>query len=366
MTLTDAPALPADLPTPLLVVDIDVLEHNIARMQSAMSGRGVALRPHTKTHRSVEIARQQVAAGASGITVGTLGEAEVMADGGLDDIFVAYPVWAGGANGPRLRALNERVRLAVGIDSGAAAARLGAAVRGSRPLEVIVEIDSGDHRTGVTTPEAAVDVARAALENGLAVRGLFTHGGHGYRPDGTRAAADDEVEALGAAAAALRSDGIECSVLSAGSTPTALLSARDGVTEERPGTYVFGDRQQLHLGAATSDQLALWVVATVVSTAVPGQFVVDAGAKTLAKDLPSFLDGYGVLAGPEGFTVDRTYDYHGVVRLPDGAAPPPVGSLVAIQPNHACPVVNLAETLVVVRDGEIVDRWPVDARARNG
>ena len=94
--------------------------------------------------------------------------------------------------------------------------------------------------------------------------------------------------------------------------------------------------------------------------------MVDAGAKTLAKDLPSFLDGYGVLAGPEGFTVDRTYDYHGVVRLPDGAAPPSVGSLVAIQPNHACPVVNLAETLVVVRDGEIVDRWPVDARARNG
>jgi D-serine deaminase-like pyridoxal phosphate-dependent protein len=366
LTSIAAPRLPRDLVTPALVVDLDVMERNIAGMQAAMAERGIALRPHTKTHRSVEIARRQLAAGAGGITVGTLGEAEVMAAGGIDDIFVAYPVWAGGPNASRIRALNDAVRLSVGVDSAAAAAALGEAVRGSRPLDVLVEIDSGDHRTGAPDAEAAATVATAAQRAGLRVRGLFTHGGHGYRPEAADQAADDEVAALAAAADALRGAGIEASVRSAGSTPTALLSARDGVTEERPGTYVFGDRQMLHLGAASAQEMALWVVATVISTSVQGQFVVDAGAKTLAKDLPSFLEGYGALAGTQNLTVERTYDYHGVVRLPDGAAPPPVGSQVAILPNHVCPVVNLAETLVIVRGGEIVDRWPVDARARNG
>lgn len=365
MTSVQAPRLPVDLITPALVVDLDVMEQNIENMQAAMTERGIALRPHTKTHRSVEIARRQVAAGAGGITVGTLGEAEVMAAGGIDDIFVAYPVWAGGPNAPRLRALTEMTRLSVGVDSAAAASALGEAMDGV-PLDVLVEIDSGDHRTGAPDPRAAAVVAKAAEQAGLRVVGLFTHGGHGYRPDTSRQAADDEVTALAAAADALDAAGIESSVRSAGSTPTALLSARDGVTEERPGTYVFGDRQMLHLGAASAQEMALWVVATVVSTSVHGQFVIDAGAKTLAKDLPSFLDGYGAVAGTQNLTVERTYDYHGVVRLPDGAAPPPVGSQVAILPNHVCPVVNLADTLVVVRDGEIVDRWPVDARARNG
>lgn len=366
MTSIEAPRLPPDLITPALVVDLDVMERNLTSMQVAMTERGVALRPHTKTHRSVEIARRQVAAGASGITVGTLGEAEVMAAGGIDDIFVAYPVWAGGPNAPRIRALNDAVRLSVGVDSAAAATALGEAVRGSRTLDVLVEIDSGDHRTGAPDPDAAATVAKAAQQAGLRVRGLFTHGGHGYRPKGSQQAADDEVTALAAAAEALNAVGIESSIRSAGSTPTALLSARDGVTEERPGTYVFGDRQMLHLGAAAAEQMALWVVATVISTSVHGQFVLDAGAKALAKDLPSFLDGYGAVAGELALTVERTYDYHGVVRLPDGVAPPPVGSQVAILPNHVCPVVNLAEALMVLRDGEIVDRWAVDARARNG
>jgi D-serine deaminase-like pyridoxal phosphate-dependent protein len=358
-----APRLPDDLPTPALVVDLDVLERNIAGMQAAMNERGVALRPHTKTHRSIEIARRQVDAGARGITVGTLGEAEVMADAGLDDIFVAYPVWAGGPNAARLRALSQRTRLAVGVDSVEAAAALGA-VGGRRPIEVLIEVDSGDHRTGIA-PQSVGAIADAVRNAGLTIRGLYTHGGHGYRPDGTQAAADDEVAALADAAERLREAGFELEVLSAGSTPTALLSARDGITEERPGTYVFNDRQQLHLGAARADQMALWVVATAVSSAVAGQFVVDAGAKTLAKDLPTFLDGYGLVAGADGLTVERTYDYHGVVALPDGVDAPAIGSQVAILPNHACPVVNLAEELLVVSDEQVVDRWPVDARARN-
>ncbi|MEO8511894.1 MAG: alanine racemase [Chloroflexota bacterium] len=366
MTSIHAPRLPPDLVTPALVVDLNVMERNITSMQAAMTERGIALRPHTKTHRSVEIARRQVAAGASGITVGTLGEAEVMAAGGLDDIFIAYPVWAGGPNASRIRALNEAIQLSVGVDSVEGAKALGEAVRGSRPLDVLVEIDSGDHRTGAPDPGSAATVATAAERAGLRVRGLFTHGGHGYRPNESQQAAVDEVTALAAAADTLRAAGIPTDIRSAGSTPTALLSARDGVTEERPGTYVFGDRQMLHLGAAAAEQMALWVVATVVSTSVHGQFVVDAGAKTLAKDLPSFLDGYGLLAGEQGLTVERTYDYHGVVRRPDGAAAPPVGSRVAILPNHVCPVVNLAEFLIVVRDGQVVDRWPVDARTRNG
>lgn len=358
--------LPEGLDTPAVLVDADAVTANIAAMVAALAARGVDLRPHAKTHKSVAIARRQLDAGAVGITTATLGEAEVFAGAGLDDLFVAYPVWASAAKAPRLRALTEECRLRVGVDGVEGAAALGHAVAGARRrLEVLIEVDSGEHRTGVSGAEQAVVVADAARAAGLVVRGVFTHGGHSYRsPDAGAPAAQDEVDALGAAGAALGTAGHAVDVVSAGSTPTARRSARDGVTEERPGTFVFGDRQQAALGAFDPAALALVVAATVVSTAVPEQFVLDAGGKTLAKDRPAVVDGHGLLPSHPDAVITTVYDHHAIVEVRGGPRPE-VGDVLAVVPNHVCPVVNLADELLVVRDGQVVDRWPVDARARN-
>ena len=361
-------ALPEGIETPAVVIDLDVVERNIAAMASAMAERGVRLRPHVKTHKSVRLAQLQIQAGATGITAGTLGEAEVMADGGIDDIFIAYPLWATGEKAERIRALHDRVRLAVGLESAHAARLLGTAVRGSRrPLEVLIEVDSGERRTGIVRAEAAVAIARAARDAGLVVRGLFTHGGHGYRsPAATAGAARDEVNCLRDAADVLAAAGFEVAELSAGSTPTAVQSATDGVTEERPGTYVFGDRQQVALGSIAPTDVGLVVAASVVSDGIDGQVVLDAGAKVLARERTPLLEGIACVPVLGGAAVDRAYDYHGVVELGDPAIRPALGTVLAVVPNHVCPVVNLANELVAVRSGALVGRWPVDARGLNG
>jgi D-serine deaminase-like pyridoxal phosphate-dependent protein len=360
----------AELDTPAVVIDLDRVEERIAGMAIAMRERGVALRPHTKTHKSIELARRQVAAGASGLTVATLGEAEVFADAGIDDLFVAYPLVAQGPKVARLCALAERTTLSVGADSAAAVEALAAATAGAaRRPAVLIEIDVGGHRTGVRPSEAG-RLAATAVSLGLTVRGVFTHGGHSYAGRAERlAAAEDEVRGLGQAAAALRAAGEEAAVVSAGSTPTAELSARDGVTEERPGTYVFGDRQQAFLSDRPLDDTALLVAATVVSHGSGDGFdgfVVDAGAKILGKDVATYLAGHGSIVGYPAAVIERVNDHHGVVSLPVGTGDrPAIGDVVWIAPNHVCPVVNLVDQYVVARGGRVVDRWPVDARGRN-
>jgi D-serine deaminase-like pyridoxal phosphate-dependent protein len=227
-----------------------------------------------------------------------------------------------------------------------------------------VEIDCGGRRTGVL-PEEAGPLARACRDLGLEPVGVFTHAGHGYGgPEARLAAADDEVAGLTTAADSLRAEGVEPVVVSAGSTPTAVLSARGVVTEERPGTYVFGDRLQAAVAGDSLDGIALVVAATVVSHGSRGGFVVDAGAKVLGKDVAPFLDGHGAVLGWDA-VIARVSDHHGVIELEAGAARPAVGDLVFVVPNHVCPVVNLVDEYVVVRGGLLVDRWPVDARGRN-
>lgn len=363
------PQLPVDLDTPALVIDLDIVEANATRMGTAMAGRGIDLRPHVKTHKSVALAKIQMDAGAAGITVGTLGEAEVMAAGGLTDIFLAYPLWADGPKAARLRALNERdgLRFSVGIDSAAGARTLAAAVAGAgKPLRVLIEVDPSYHRTGVE-PERAGELAAFAQRAGLEVHGLFTHGGHAYAGrDAIGGAAGDELEALNVATDALREVGIEPIVLSAGSSPTALAAARAPVTEMRPGTYLIGDRMQVYLGASPSTGVAIAIAATVVSDSSPGQVVINAGAKSLTKDVPGYLTGFGMLPDYPDGVIERISDYHGVVTFPDGARRPRLGELVAVVPNHACPVIDLFDSFVATRSGSVIGRWPVDARGRSG
>ena len=364
-----APPLPDGLDTPALVIDLDVVERNARRMAAAAAEHGIALRPHVKTHKSVALARLQVDGGATGITVGTLGEAEVMADGGLADIFLAYPVWAAGPKAARLRALAERpgLRFAVGADSVAGVEQLARAMSGSTArLRVVIEVDPHYGRTGVA-PEAVVEIGRAVEHAGFELLGLFSHGGHAYAGgDAIGAAAHDELEALTNGAAALRAAGMEARVLSAGSSPTALGVLADPVTEVRPGTYLIGDRMQVALGATPPEGVAIAVAATVVSTAVDGQVVINAGAKSLTKDMAPYITGYGwIPAYPDG-VIERVSDYHGQVRFPAGAPRPALGETVAVVPNHACPVIDLYDTFTATRAGSPVGRWPVDARGRTG
>ena len=366
--IAEGPFIPAEIDTPALVVDLDVVDANNRRLIDHLSTRGVALRPHFKTHKSVAIARMQLEAGAQGITVGTLGEAEVLAGAGIDDIFLAYPLWAVGPKAARLRTLHERSPISVGIDSVAGAERLAAAVDGiGPPLRVLVEIDSGGRRTGLGTPDGARSVAEGARALGLDVVGVFTHGGHGYAgPEARVSAAADEVQSLSEAAVALRDAGFACEIVSAGSTPTMRDAAAGEVNEVRAGTYVLGDRQQATLGAIGFGDIALHVASTVVSTAVHGQVVIDAGAKTLTKDRAAYLTGHGLLPACPDAVIEKVNDYHGIVRIPSGTPAPHLGEIVAIVPNHVCPVVDLFNSFVAVRGTSVIGTWPVDARGRSG
>lgn len=354
--------LPADVSTPALVVDHPTLTGNVARMAERLGDRNVALRPHAKTHKSLDIAALQREHGAAGLTVATVGEAEVFAAGGHEDLFVAYPVVAQRDKAQRLRRLAERIRLSVGVDSLEGAELLAAAGLAGT-VRVVVEVDTGAHRTGVP-PEAAGPLAEAVADLGLEVEGVFTHGGHGYwTTDAAAGAARDEAERLGTAVEALAARGIIATRVSAGSSPTAIMSALPPVTEERPGTYVFNDRQQVRLGASDAGQVALVVAATVVSTSVPGQVVIDAGSKSLSSDRPAWLDGFGLVPELDGAVVVSMSECHGNVNIGD-RTPPAVGTMVRVVPNHVCPVVNLFDEYVVAAQGVVVDRWPVSARGR--
>jgi D-serine deaminase-like pyridoxal phosphate-dependent protein len=360
----ELPVLPEGLDTPALVVFLDRTRDNIARLQAVLDRRGIRGRPHAKTHKSIAVARLQLQAGARGITIGTLGEAEVFLDAGITDLFIAYPIWAAAAKAARLRALQARAPdLRVGVDSAAGAQMLADAVAGSPPLAVLVEIDSGGHRTGVPSTDAAT-VALAARDAGLDVQGVFTHGGHSYAPGARQAAAVDEVTSLERAADSLEAVGIPCPTLSAGSTPTMSLSATGRVNEIRAGTYVYGDRQQLELGSIDGEGLSAVVAATVVSAA-GDRLVLDAGAKSLTKDQASWVVGYGLLPAYPDLVIERLSDYHGVVRAPAGAPRPRVGEVVAVVPNHICPVVDLFATFVAVDSDGSSAVWPVDARGRS-
>ncbi|WIM99338.1 alanine racemase [Actinoplanes oblitus] len=352
--------MPADLPTPHVTVDADVLERNLTAMAARAADHGLALRPHAKTHKCVEIAHRQVGLGAGGLTVATVSEAEVFADGGLDDLFIAYPIWPSPQRAARLRALAARVALRVGVDSAEAAEALGRAVPG---LEVLIEVDSGHHRSGVD-PRSAGRVAVAADQAGLRVRGVFTFPGHAYGPGRQQPAAADEATALAEAAAAVTGKGLDAGVRSGGSTPTVPFSGGDPLTEMRPGVYVFGDAQQLELGGCAWDEVALTVASTVVSRSGP-KIVLDAGSKVLGADRQSWATGFGRLLDHPDARVTALSEHHATAILPDGVPTPALGEVLRVVPNHVCATVNLADDLVVVSGGDQVDRWPVAARGAN-
>lgn len=355
----------AGLSTPYLAIDLDVLDRNLRAMAATAAARGIALRPHAKTHKCPQIARRQIEHGAVGLTVATVSEAQRFADAGFTDLFIAYPVWASPGRAQRLRALVEQVSLRVGADSAEGVQLLAHAVGagGVGGVEVLVEVDSGQRRSGVA-PRAAGEVAVAAARAGLPVRGVFTFPGHGYRPGHRDEAAADEAAALEQAAAALADAGIEAEVRSGGSTPTASLTGAGALTEMRPGVYVFNDAQQIELGSCAWPDIALTAVGTVVSRS-GSQAILDAGSKVLGADRQPWASGFGRLPEHPDARVTALSEHHATVAFPHGAPVPRRGELVRVVPNHVCATVNLADEFVVVSAGRQVDRWAITARGAN-
>ncbi len=356
--------LPREITTPALVVDTERLERNLHGMADSAAARGIRLRPHAKTHKTAEIARLQLGMGAAGLTVATISEAEKFAAAGVTDLFIAYPLWPSRQRLARLAALTERVSLRLGVESAEAAARLGRLSLLASPPEILIEIDSGHHRTGVP-PGRAGEVALAVARAGLPLAGVFTFPGHSYTPGGRERAAAEEAAALAAASAALSVAGAAGGERSGGSTPTAALPADPPLTELRPGVYVFNDAQQAELGVCGDDQIALAAAATVVSRRSRDRFVLDSGSKVLGADAPPWSNGFGLLLGWPGARIVAISEHHATVVLPPGSAELVPGEIVAAIPNHVCAAVNLADELLVIRDGEVIDTWRVMARGAN-
>lgn len=346
--------------TPYLQVDLIRLRRNIRRTAELAATAGVALRPHVKTHKSIDIARLQLSAGAIGITVATIGEAEVFASHRCTDIFIAYPLWLEARSAARLRDLANRASVAIGVDSVEGAANAGRLLGGSG-VEVLVEVDSGHHRSG-TTPLDAGGVALAAHRSGLKVRGVFTFPGHSYSPGALESSAHDEAAALASARDSLESLDIEVSVVSGGSTPSLSHSDIGVLNELRPGVYVFGDAQQWELGATSPEDIALTCRATVVSH-TGARMVLDSGSKVLGADRAAYASGFGrVLQHPDARIILLS-EHHAVVDLGSEQLPA-LGSQVDVVPNHVCTAVNLVNELWVEEAGAL-RAWPVTARGLN-
>jgi D-serine deaminase-like pyridoxal phosphate-dependent protein len=362
-----AAGLPAsELDTPRLLLDEERLDRNIERMAAVAERAGVALRPHAKTHKLLPVARRQLAAGCRGLTVAKLGEAELFARHGIGDLFIAYPVW-GEQKWERLCDLAESVEVRVGADSHEVFAGISAAAAAhGLVIPVRIEVDTGFGRCGVQSGDEALALARGiAGLPGVRLAGLMSFGGQTYRASdqGRRAAALDDAAALVEVAELLRSGGFDVPEVSVGSTPSAAyVHEMTGVTELRPGTYVFSDRDQAALGWGTLDDCALTAVASVVSRPTPTRAIIDAGTKTLSSDKANAAEGWGDVRGHPDWTIASLSEEHGVLSVPEGAAGPAIGDRVEIVPNHACAMLNLHDEVTVVRAGAVVDVWGVEGR----
>ncbi|NMO21159.1 D-TA family PLP-dependent enzyme [Pyxidicoccus fallax] len=359
-------ATPLDsLATPAAVVDLDRVEANLRRVADYAREHGLRWRPHTKTHKTAELTALQLQAGASGVTVATPREAEVMATV-ADDVLLAYPP-VGAARLARLMALPRHVRLTVALDSREALEGVSrAAHEAGREVGVLVELDMGMRRVGVQSPEDAVSLARAVSSaHGVRLRGVIFYPGHVRAPRAEQGPVlREQSSRLGTVLDALSAAGLKPEVVSGGSTPTLWRSHEvAGLTEIRPGINVLNDRNSTFVGACEWRECAYSVLATVVSTAVPGQVVIDAGSKALAKE--EGLDpagGYGALLDRPEVLVRGLSEEHGLLDVSTTPWRPRIGERVRVVPNHVCASVNLHERLHVLRGDGGVATWSVAAR----
>ncbi|MGB3306063.1 MAG: alanine racemase [Thermomicrobiales bacterium] len=356
-----------DIDTPALVVSEEILHRNIAEMAAFAKSVGVNLRPHIKTHKTTQIARLQLAAGAIGVTCAKVGEAEVMVEqAGVEDVLIAYPT-IGEHKFRRIVALMERARIIVAVDSLEAANAMSRSMRNyDRILDVSIEVNTGQNRSGMRAGDEAVAFALeiARLPN-LRIAGIMTHEGHvnSAEPGGIEPAALAAGREMVDTAEKIRSHGIEVPIVSVGSTPAAMYTPTvPGITEMRPGTYVFNDNSTFRHGRIGVEQCAARFVATIVSRHSATHAVLDTGSKSLAMDPSKSHPGHGYIVGHPDVIISKLSEEHGVCEVPEGETGFELGDRVEIIPNHICPTVNLMNELFIARDGKIVDTWPVAAR----
>jgi D-serine deaminase-like pyridoxal phosphate-dependent protein len=354
--MTDRPKTVDEIDTPAVLIDLDRAERNIARAQAAADKAGVKLRPHIKTHKLPFFARKQVEAGAVGITCQKIGEAEVMADAGLADIFLPYNI-LGRQKLERLKALHGRVRLSVTADSATTIEGLAATFGDAgRPLKVLVECDTGGGRCGVQSADEVLALAWQIHDApGLAFGGLMT-----FPPVGEPQKAEHW---LREARDLLVRNGLSCETVTTGGTPDMWQEVdRSVITEYRPGTYIYMDRYQVAKGAATLEDCAATVLATIVSKPTPTRAILDAGSKALTSDTLG-LPEYAELVEEPGARVVGLSEEHGKVELPEGSRLK-VGDRVRVLPDHICPVINLFDQVYLISGDRVVDVLPVAARGR--
>lgn len=346
------------LETPAVLIDADIADANLVRWQERCDKAGIANRPHIKTHRSVAWTLRQIELGAKGITVQTIGEAEVMADAGVTDLLLTTNT-LGAAKLARLGAVAKRANLAVVADNREVVdAVAGAAKSAGAAIRVLVECETGAGRCGLADPEEIAALAKyIAGREGLSFGGLMTYPAAGKRLQGE--------QAFRAAVAACKAAGLDVPVITSGGSPD--MWKDEGlapVTEYRAGTYIYNDRSLLSRGTASLDQCAMTVLATVVSRPTPDRAIVDAGSKALTSDLLG-LEGHGtVLEHPEA-VIYALNEEHGLIDVSECATKPKVGDRVHILPNHTCVVANLFDRMFVVSGGKLVGALPVEARGKS-
>jgi D-serine deaminase-like pyridoxal phosphate-dependent protein len=357
-----------EIDTPAVLIEAETLDRNLRRMADYCKAHDLALRPHTKTHKMPEIASLQVKYGSTGITVAKLGEAEVMADAGLSDIAVVYPLW-GESKWKRLTELAKQVKIAVTMDSLAVAEGISKAAKAAGvEVGIRLEFDTGLRRCGMPVEAGSIETAKRvrALPN-LRWEGISVYPGHIM---GNRTSREQDIAAensrLDRLYELLDAASVPYPLVSGGNTPAAFESHRfHGVTEIRPGTYVFNDRNTVDAESASFDDCAATVLTTVVSTSVPGRAIIDAGSKTLSAD--ALLSGeekyYGYVREHPDYLLEELSEEHGHLAMPTGASVR-VGELLRVIPNHICPCINLHDHVYLVSEGRVLDRWRVAGRGK--
>lgn len=361
-----------DLPTPFIAISGPVVRRNLKNLAIYAAKHNVSVRPHTKTHKSLFVAKLQLEHGARGLTVAKVGEAKVMSQA-CRDLFMAYPA-PDAARAMELAKLAKENTIRVGLDSAYAADLLqSAAKNGGVKIGVLVDFDAGNHRTGVQSPAQALALARhVARQSNLTFDGLMFYPGHLKRPpEETRAGLMELANKLQEILDTLNRDGLEVKIVSGGSTPTALgTHLLPGITEIRPGTYVYNDVNSLREGCATMDDVAARIVTTVISTAVPGQIVLDAGSKTLTNDLCGLApsSGHGIVVEYPNAKITKLSEEHAQVDVSQCDRVPKIGDRVSIIPNHICPCINLQDSFWWFEEGfdqsAAPTKMPVDARGK--
>ena len=363
-----------------MLVDRTRMERNLDRMQAAADARGLRLRPHAKTHKSVELARRQIAGGAIGICCAKLGEAEVFAEAGVEDIRLPSPL--NPINAERVIELLDRTRLSFIVDDLDVAREWSAAMRrAERDVDVLVKVDVGFHRCGIDpdADDTATSIATIANLPGLRFRGLLSHAGQAYGASSEsdlKAIADHEARTMASLVDQLRALNVDVPEVSVGATPPIRYSLQqDGITEIRPGNFIYFDRTQVSLGAAGWDDCALTVLARVVSSPGAERVILDSGSKTLTNDLArgfSSSPGYGAVLPSitgeqkpdDSLVIERLSEEHANVRVTNGSSRLKTGDLVRIVPNHSCVVSNLVDAAWMMDGERVLDRLEISARGR--